>query len=205
MAGPEGPANFYPRSPRGERPIHKCQFIPVKQISIHAPRVGSDFKLLAKRFCNTLISIHAPRVGSDGVCGEKTLGKRRFLSTLPAWGATCCPPGSFRLMQANFYPRSPRGERRTGSGSRSHRQPFLSTLPAWGATMGTAPSATELIFLSTLPAWGATPFCDAGNCSTAHFYPRSPRGERPPAATAALIPVDFYPRSPRGERPRTLG
>ena len=56
-------------------------------------------------------------------------------------------------------------------------------------------------FLSTLPARGAT----VANLSEwwrgQHFYPRSPRGERPPAACPPRTPCsDFYPRSPRGER-----
>ena len=59
-----------------------------KAISIHAPRVGSDYAAHGRR-AEVYISIHAPRVGSD---------LRRFLillicpilfqSTLPAWGAT---------------------------------------------------------------------------------------------------------------------
>ena len=44
----------------------------------------------------------------------------------------------------------------------------------------------------------------AANSSQAayHFYPRSPRGERPlPPSPATVQVADFYPRSPRGERP----
>ena len=33
-----------------------------------------------------------------------------------------------------------------------------------------------------------------------HFYPRSPRGERPFAEANVERTVNFYPRSPRGER-----
>ena len=35
-------------------------------ISIHAPRVGSDDGLAAQGYASGVISIHAPRVGSDG-------------------------------------------------------------------------------------------------------------------------------------------
>ena len=38
-------------------------------ISIHAPRVGSDFRRV-KGFDDMGISIHAPRVGSDGCLPE---------------------------------------------------------------------------------------------------------------------------------------
>ena len=80
--------NFYPRSPRGERPFLFGSLLGHKAISIHAPREGSDvliffvfFAVLV--FLSTLpargatrvspnsgvhprISIHAPREGSDG-------------------------------------------------------------------------------------------------------------------------------------------
>ena len=76
--------DFYPRSPRDQ------------------PRAAPG---LAGR-----ISIHAPRVGSDTVRPVWRGSESKFLSTLPAWGATAA---------ANF-PRNVFA--------------FLSTLPAWGAT-----------------------------------------------------------------------
>ena len=33
-----------------------------------------------------------------------------------------------------------------------------------------------------------------------HFYPRPPRGGRPPTGTPDRLPDDFYPRPPRGGR-----
>ena len=56
-------------------------------------------------------------------------------------------------------------------------------------------------FLSTLPARGATLHSVLTGSPNRHFYPRSPRGERP--GCPALPPrrgSHFYPRSPRGER-----
>ena len=35
-------AHFYPRSPRGERPVSQYVFARFFEISIHAPREGSD-------------------------------------------------------------------------------------------------------------------------------------------------------------------
>ena len=58
-------AYFNPRSPHGERRVLYSKIIGSPDISIHAPRMGSDF-----RSCGL-----AP---SSGV----------FQSTLPAWGAT---------------------------------------------------------------------------------------------------------------------
>ena len=60
-------------------------------------------------------------------------------------------------MQRDFYPRSPRGERRGYSvASNGDCDPFLSTLPARGATPACSCFIHALVFLSTLPARGAT-------------------------------------------------
>ena len=83
----------------------------------------------------TIISIHAPREGSDVTVAVDATPNCIFLSTLPARGATPCRcnkvvgqvgisihaprEGSDRRSTRkrvksarNFYPRSPRGERR---------------------------------------------------------------------------------------------
>ena len=59
---------------------------------------------------NSQISIHAPRVGSDVVETRKPKPTQKFLSTLPAWGATAIDKWGKNDF-CNFYPRSPRGER----------------------------------------------------------------------------------------------
>ena len=56
-------------------------------ISIHAPRTGSDFAGTNTGKCS-LISIHAPRTGSDYSTHYKYQRSKRFQSTLPARGAT---------------------------------------------------------------------------------------------------------------------
>ena len=78
--------NFNPRSPRGERLKHG-KVLSSKNISIHAPRVGSDDTV--KLTCEDLLT---------------------FQSTLPAWGATRVS-GIGSSATTNFNPRSPRGER----------------------------------------------------------------------------------------------
>ena len=57
------------------------------KISIHAPRVGSDY-LIARLGDKCPISIHAPRVGSDDLRIMNLLDEYEFQSTLPVWGAT---------------------------------------------------------------------------------------------------------------------
>ena len=123
----------------------------------------------------------------------------RFLSTLPARGATgrghigvlvavisihapregSDPQPQIVLVLVHyFYPRSPRGERQ-----RSNRY-----------------KGAQLKFLSTLPARGATPAQWDRSPTRRHFYPRSPRGERLKAFLLHVLSIHFYPRSPRGER-----
>ena len=127
-----GPAYFYPRSPRGERLRRALYVEPFHNISIHAPREGSDAGKPPDCDSTILISIHAPREGSDFARLFFGLSFSSFLSTLPARGAT--DPESLRPRSywisihapregsdaypfirgytgSHFYPRSPRGER----------------------------------------------------------------------------------------------
>ena len=123
---------FYPRSPRGERLGVLLDGYLHTPISIHAPREGSDGLAAAPLDLRVNISIHAPREGSDNQSTSKRereedfyprspRGERlgfllifllitKFLSTLPARGATISPP------------------------SLGVAGGFLSTLPARGAT-----------------------------------------------------------------------
>ena len=144
------PEHFYPRSPRGERHCGVADCGPVRHISIHAPREGSDLKLPDLKF-----------------------HYMAFLSTLPARGATRYAGGGLKG-GFNFYPRSPRGERRRPSCRQNSLDRFLSTLPARGAT---SPSASK-------------------GADTAHFYPRSPRGERPTAVALTYPSASFLSTLP---------
>ena len=167
--------HFNPRSPHGER-HDKAQInfgalkfqstLPARgatwsflicpsfaQISIHAPRTGSDNPPDEGPVARA-ISIHAPRTGSD----------RKLLATLSA--------------RSHFNPRSPHGERRLFALRFQQRAQFQSTLPARGATRGGYRNHNVPSFQSTLPARGAT--CHY-RLSVGRFYdfnPRSPHGER---------------------------
>ena len=148
-----------------------------QEISIHAPRAGSDLltssALQARsnfnprspcgerppasptRFPAMDISIHAPRAGSDSAPLVWRQAGLLFQSTLPVRGATLTAFGR-NVARDDFNPRSPCGERRL-----------------------------EL-------------HCGRGNI---HFNPRSPCGERPDRNAIASKLLDFNPRSPCGERP----
>ena len=74
-------------APRGGSDAGKSELEDGAPISIHAPRGGSDI-VNSKTQAVMGISIHAPRGGSD-MFGEKTdTPGGRFQSTLPVGGAT---------------------------------------------------------------------------------------------------------------------
>ena len=75
------------------------------------PARGATVTLGALGEPDGAISIHAPREGSDPVAPELLLDANGFLSTLPARGAT--PEANSLSIDSCFYPRSPRGERRS--------------------------------------------------------------------------------------------
>ena len=81
-----GAGYFNPRSPHGERRFRPEPVAPTQDISIHAPRTGSDLPENAERITRR-ISIHAPRTGSDN------------------------PRRNHARQQIYFNPRSPHGER----------------------------------------------------------------------------------------------
>ena len=136
---PAGTAkDFYPRSPRGERPsiaLLSSAFTGfLSTLPARGATNGHTAGLRADR-----ISIHAPREGSDSAVRRFTAVLYVFLSTLPARGATRALRAAGKL-QSHFYPRSPRGERPDATACKVTGVLFLSTLPARGAT-GSGPEA----------------------------------------------------------------
>ena len=172
--------HFYPRSPRGERHVYG-ESLPFGLLFLSTlPARGATRCRRSASGPPRPISIHAPREGSDASKAGMPPVEGAFLSTLPARGATF--PGPTRAPCGSI---------------------FLSTLPARGATTLSQEIDTyEDLFLSTLPARGATRSVITPDSKTAHFYPRSPRGERRCRSFQTGEPRYFYPRSPRGERRR---
>ena len=86
--GRDFPIRISIHAPReGSDPPKPPSMLLISLISIHAPREGSDAVHDARRL-DLLISIHAPREGSDGMDTVSSEETQRFLSTLPARGAT---------------------------------------------------------------------------------------------------------------------
>ena len=171
------------------------------------------------------ISIHAPRTGSDRFTSSARITVCRFQSTLPARGATVSSC-ALRQSASHFNPRSPHGERPSAPIRTARPARFQSTLPARGATTANWRSSMKSTFQSTLPARGATirrviadaadvisihaPRTgsdlrrgDAGAADDSDFNPRSPHGERRNQHPENQQPRFYFnPRSPHGERHR---
>ena len=125
------------------------------------------------------ISIHAPRVGSDLFALAQTFYHIPFQSTLPVWGATSITP-PFHFTRTYFNPRSPCGERprraatwrpssnfnpRSPCGERlleiygCTKEPNISIhAPRVGSDLllTLVVMCMSCVFQSTLPVWGAT-------------------------------------------------
>ena len=171
-----GKAYFYPRSPCGERrPAHGC-IGSADNISIHALLAESDV-LFPPFFCFAAISIHALLAESDTYAPEyrpeteisihallaesdvraahtRTL-TLKFLSTLSLRRATTSMLPSYRP-GADFYPRSPCGERQLIAYQSGLLLDFYPRSPCGERRPGLLARPFLLQFLSTLSLRRAT-------------------------------------------------
>ena len=170
-----------------------------EEISIHAPRTGSD---CAGRNGRTEQQDFNPRSPHGERPGPHSTNKNAisFQSTLPARGATASCP-SHPAPPAHFNPRSPHGERRGISYPSFYRKLFQSTLPARGATARRW-TACGLYGISIHAPRTGSDLCavdqpHAGDGISIHA-PRTGSDW-----TRRRLPSkgeDFNPRSPHGER-----
>ena len=129
-----GHRHFNPRSPDGERLfLVFCSAYSSSHFNPRSPD-GERLPFAGGVLAGIDISIHAPRMGSDSAVSSTNLRSSPFQSTLPGWGATV----GWSLMVVtcmDFNPRSPDGERLAHRLSNvSLMTLFQSTLPGWGAT-----------------------------------------------------------------------
>ena len=149
---------------------------PYTFISIHAPRVGSDWHCGCLLGCCSHFNPRSP-------CGERLIpipGLRDiviFQSTLPVWGATDVVWPELRSKVISIH--APRvGSDLAQTFNKQLDITFQSTLPVWGATAASRKSQLKRLFQSTLPVWGATTFRPHYHMILFDFNPRSPCGER---------------------------
>ena len=85
---PPKPANFNPRSPDGERQSGLLVLGLAVDISIHAPRMGSDLDRTTAKASRLLFQSTLPGWGATVVGTKYWISAYVFQSTLPGWGAT---------------------------------------------------------------------------------------------------------------------
>ena len=104
-----GFTDFYPRSPRGERPMAIGGTSGVQDFYPRSPRGERRRGTHCMKTVSENFYPRSPR-GERRPSGLKGRFRIIFLSTLPARGATCSA-GKDYCRNTDFYPRSPRGER----------------------------------------------------------------------------------------------
>ena len=191
--------HFNPRSPWGERPLRvgicwcvvgfqstlpvggatvsACMYGYKRNISIHAPRGGSDHILHGTLIGRINFNPRSPW-GERLVVERAAPSEGKFQSTLPVGGATTLL-GRLRPSHQDFNPRSPWGERRSGARVSVTNQVFQSTLPVGGATMGGKCSEYQCRISIHAPRGGSDSSASGGGARNDDFNPRSPWGERP--------------------------
>ena len=189
-------------------------------ISIHAPRTGSDERLLAQKATSGHFNPRSPH-GERRRFGGSFAQPRDFNPRSPHGERR--QRGIMRLAKQDFNPRSPHGERQRQRQHIQRQRRFQSTLPARGATVKVSFAQPNKRISIHAPRTGSDGLCTAVKPSRSDFNPRSPHGER--LATQSRTSCDcrfqstlpargatgdigrsekgfayFNPRSPHGER-----
>ena len=156
--------NFYPRPPRGGRRIvQPFRSKPFGFLSTPSARRATTYR--KEQPSALTISIHALREEGDRLDTISNISRTHFYPRPPRGGRRTC--GRHGQSLRHFYPRPPRGGRRPEQHYHFALEKFLSTPSARRAT------------LSVL--------CSHFGC--ADFYPRPPRGGRP---TSMLFAAAFF-------------
>ena len=213
---------FYPLPPRGGRQRQRYDGCAGRNFYPRPPRGGR--RTLYHKSSLTMRDFYPrpPRGGRRIASGLAVLGLL-FLSTPSARRATqkC---SEYAASTCNFYPRPPRGGR-PGAHRHSGRYDAISihALREEGDYASRSLSLSVILFLSTPSARRATSSRKQAAWFRNYFYPRPPRGGRPPLwrslRASAKISIHalreegdtlqtlsststtyFYPRPPRGGR-----
>ena len=169
--------DFNPRSPCGERQEPRVEFEIGEDISIHAPRAGSDEEPRVEFEIGEDISIHAPRAGSDGVITRQPASLTVISIHAPRAGSD---PMRRRIF---LYP-----------------TPISIHAPRAGSDLSCCISAYCNWISIHAPRAGSDHILVASFAIVRDFNPRSPCGERPRRSSLRPRGCYFNPRSPCGER-----
>ena len=180
-----GSRYFYPRPPRGGRPLLKTALTGKTFISIHALREEGDDTAHRPRSAPADFYPRPPR-------GGRRPAERRDLLQAAISIHALREEGDARGLRhhqhaPHFYPRPPRGGRRVNlRPSRALISNFYPRPPRGGRPLPCHAILVQNQFLSTPSARRATIFDNSIKNIVNHFYPRPPRGGRPPA------PANFF-------------
>ena len=168
--------NFYPRPPRGGRPVSTMRTGLYCPISIHALREEGDVTQAIRGQWPTYFYPRPPRGGRLG-SGAMRGGIRLYFYPRPPRGGR--PINMSQVIQtSDFYPRPPRGGRPRRLKTYTQAIQFLSTPSARRATAGETVRRTYLwISIHALREEGDQ-LCDGLHHHLHDFYPRPPRGGR---------------------------
>ena len=169
--------NFNPRPPCGGRRYQGTWECRVRDISIHAPRVGGDLERVFRRMGVTAYFNPRPPCGGRHPTNNMRIELDIFQSTPPVWGATRggdehpwakdisihaprvggddLHPAFLNSTEISIHAPRVGGDRISDQGE-VQRQTFQSTPPVWGATFMFCTSSANRLFQSTPPVWGAT-------------------------------------------------
>ena len=147
-------------------------------ISIHALREEGDKGVYICEACGTDISIHALREEGDAMRQIRGLTQGISIHALREEGDARAVPAM--TTPANFYPRPPRGGRRSASVQRYHRSLYFYPRPPRGGRPAsfTRVCASAAISIHALREEGDV-IGRIVSVRVCHFYPRPPRGGRP--------------------------
>ena len=120
---------FNPRSPWGERQVEEYFRYKHPDISIHAPRGGSDILSLKPELLAEYFNPRSPW-GERLRKGTVIVAPQLFQSTLPVGGATSVPYLGL-MASEDFNPRSPWGERPLQT-RRQRLHPDFNPRSPWG-------------------------------------------------------------------------
>ena len=171
--------NFYPRPPRGGRPVCFAAGRVSVSISIHALREEGDSSPIFKKVAILNFYPRPPRGGRRGVCAGIVAPELISIHALREEGDQVFGP-LFLLFGISIHALREEGDRFT-----------------------VRPVKVSGVFLSTPSARRATSTWLSTILAQQYFYPRPPRGGRRRSRCPWWSTADFYPRPPRGGRRST--
>ena len=180
--------NFYPRPPRGGRPLRYARTVRRSDFYPRPPRGGRQHSLRSPMRSKAFLSTPSARRATASGGLQKAL-KNISIHALREEG-DCRHSGSGPA-GAHFYPRPPRGGRPETAGLGVHRCYFYPRPPRGGRRKGRGACIDHiLISIHALREEGDRAAPESHHRHQ-YFYPRPPRGRRLVASKVLLLLAKF--------------